>query len=567
MSKVVRLSESVKKVIDKNISLHFSFTHNRPMAFAWEIIRQFKNQKLDLHLVGTGMLEYAIALIWAGHVRKLEGAFFGETYPAPRPNKLILQLAKKGKLDIEYWTNLTIPQRFMAQAYGFDYIPTNSLKDSSILDEHLQSGKAFIVNDPQTKKETIMIRSLQPDVAVVHGSISDPEGNTVITPPYGEDLWGVFAAKKVVVVVEEIVDRETIQSLSHLVKIPAHKVDYVVQVPLGAHPYGTSPIGYSEQAYGEDYEFRVEFKNAFNEKLYIEEFLQKWCLDESHELFLEKLGEKRINNLRNNLGKESPKFEEKDLIKTKPTSTEKLIVSASRIISESVKEKNIETILAGIGVSHLTAWLVYKRLKKEGYPITMLTETGYYGYEPVEGDPYIFNFGNLYTNTKQSSFVEILGQIVADKRHSCLAILSAAQIDENGNLNSTKIPEKNLYLTGSGGANDIASVATEVVAMMNGDSKKFIKEVPYITSPGKKVTTIFTNVAALSRNSEDDLFKVSHWIPTKENIKSEEEFMKELQNLLPWEIKLHQKPEIQDEPTDEELIWLRAFDPSRVFLQ
>lgn len=197
MSKVVSLSESVKKVIDKNISLHFSFTHNRPMAFAWEIIRQFKNQeKLDLHLVGTGMLEYAIALIWAGHVRKLEGAFFGETYPAPRPNKLILQLAKKGKLDIEYWTNLTIPQRFMAQAYGFDYIPTNSLKDSSILDEHLQSGKAFIVNDPQTKKETIMIRSLQPDVAVVHGSISDPEGNTVITPPYGERFMGGICCKK-----------------------------------------------------------------------------------------------------------------------------------------------------------------------------------------------------------------------------------------------------------------------------------------------------------------------------------------------------------------------------------
>lgn len=567
MSKVISLTDSVKKVIEQNISLHFSFTHNRPMAFAWEIIRQFKGRKLDLELVGTGMLEYAIALIWAGHVKKLEGAFFGETYPAPRPNRLIRQLAREGKLDIEYWTNLTVPQRFMAGAYAWDYIPTLSMKDSALLEDHLHSGKAFLVKDPNSSKETIMIRSLQPDVTVVHGSLADEDGNTVITPPYGEDLWGVLAAKKVVVLVEKIVSKETIKSLSHLVKIPGHKVDFVVEAPLSAHPYGTSPIGYDVQAYGEDYEFRREFSNAIENQVDIEEWMSKWGLDTSHESYLEKLGKNRIRNLREIAKKPTiANHVVLDSINDQPSPTEKLIISASRCIAKRIKEQGIETILAGIGVSHITAWLVHRRLKEEGVPITLLTETGYYGYEPIEGDPYIFNFGNLFSNSKQSSFVEILGQFVGDPLHPCMAILSGAQIDEMGNLNSTKIPEKNLYLTGSGGANDIASVATDVVAMMNGDSKKFVKQVPYVTSPGDKVSTIFTNVAVLSRENNKECFAVTNWIPSDEN-ETLAEYKNSLSQLLSWDFDVTEHADIISKPTEQELKWLRAFDPHREFLQ
>ncbi|WKB34689.1 CoA-transferase [Terrilactibacillus sp. S3-3] len=166
----------------------------------------------------------------------------------------------------EYWTNLTIPERFMAAANGWDFAPTCSLRGSTLLEDHLKSGKALLFRDPVSNKEMIFIRSLQPDVAIIHGSVADAAGNTVITPPYGEDLWGVLAAKKVVVIVEKVVDQATIRTLSHLVKIPSHKVDYVVEVPFGAHPYGTSPIGYSKQAYGEDYEFRKEFSQAVRDE-------------------------------------------------------------------------------------------------------------------------------------------------------------------------------------------------------------------------------------------------------------------------------------------------------------
>ncbi|WKB34688.1 hypothetical protein QS257_12030 [Terrilactibacillus sp. S3-3] len=127
--------------------------------------------------------------------------------------------------------------------------------------------------------------------------------------------------------------------------------------------------------------------------------MKKWQLDQSHEAFLQQLGQKRLDQLKSSLTQQPGK---KRILKKKATQTEKLIVAASRYIAGKIKAQNIETVLAGIGVSHLTAWLVYKRLKEEDISIQLMTETGYYGYEPVEGDPYIFNFGNLYTNSKQA---------------------------------------------------------------------------------------------------------------------------------------------------------------------
>lgn len=574
MPKVIALEQCVREVIRPGIALHFSFTHNRPMAFAWEIVRQFRGEHLNLHLVGTGFLEYALLLVWAGHVKKLEGAFFGETYPRPKPNRLVMELAKKGELELEYWTNLTIPQRLMAQAYGWPFIPTRSLQNCFMLEEHLASGKAFYAVDPVSGNKQLMIRALEPDVTVVHGCVADEDGNTVITPPYGEDLWGVFAAKKVVVTVEKIVDSKTIRSLSHLVRIPAHRVNYVCEVPFGAHPYGVSPVGFDEYAYNEDYLFRKEFNNAAQSGGSLDDWMERWQLNRSHYSFLDYLGRDRLRRLKEAAGPgagpgaalscegEGEAVKEHGPV---PLPVENLIVAASRKIAEKVVAQGIELILAGIGLSHLTAWLVYKRLKMEGYSVQLLTETGYYGYDPVEGDPYIFNFGNLYTNRMHSDFTEILGRFMGDPNHRSMAILSAAQIDETGNMNSTKIPGKSLFLTGSGGANDVASVASDVVVMMEGGPQKFVRRVPYVTSGGDKVSCIFTNVAILERGDGTQPFRVTAWMP-ESNPSSETNYRRSLAELIPWDVPVAPDAVICAAPSPMELQWLRSHDPRGEFL-
>ncbi len=66
-------------------------------------------------------------------------------------------------------------------------------------------------------------------------------------------------------------------------------------------------------------------------------------------------------------------------------------------------------------------------------------------------------------------------------------LLSAAQVDRHGNLNSTSLNRAGkppLRLVGSGGAHDIALLAREVLIMMPHDRRRFVEKVDFVTSPG-----------------------------------------------------------------------------------
>ncbi|MGH6902201.1 MAG: CoA-transferase, partial [Geminicoccaceae bacterium] len=67
-------------------------------------------------------------------------------------------------------------------------------------------------------------------------------------------------------------------------------------------------------------------------------------------------------------------------------------------------------------------------------------------------------------------------------------LLSAAQVDRLGNLNSTALRREGrppLRLVGSGGAHDIALLAREVLIMMPHDPRRFAEAVDFVTSPGQ----------------------------------------------------------------------------------
>ncbi|HVX99759.1 MAG TPA: CoA-transferase [Pseudorhodoplanes sp.] len=68
-------------------------------------------------------------------------------------------------------------------------------------------------------------------------------------------------------------------------------------------------------------------------------------------------------------------------------------------------------------------------------------------------------------------------------------LLSAAQVDREGNLNSTALHRSgrpDLRLVGSGGAHDIALLAREVLIIMPQDKRRFVERVDYVTSPGTR---------------------------------------------------------------------------------
>jgi glutaconate CoA-transferase, subunit B len=73
-----------------------------------------------------------------------------------------------------------------------------------------------------------------------------------------------------------------------------------------------------------------------------------------------------------------------------------------------------------------------------------------------------------------------------------LGLLSAAQVDRFGNLNSTvlgRYAAPRIRLVGSGGAHDIATLAREVLILMPHDPRRFVERVDFVTSPGLRTAT------------------------------------------------------------------------------
>ena len=77
---------------------------------------------------------------------------------------------------------------------------------------------------------------LKPDVAIIHAQRADAAGNTQIWGLLGCQKEAAFAAERVIVVVEELVDEAVIRADPNRTVIPGLIVDAVVVEPFGAHP-------------------------------------------------------------------------------------------------------------------------------------------------------------------------------------------------------------------------------------------------------------------------------------------------------------------------------------------
>jgi len=90
----------------------------------------------------------------------------------------------------------------------------------------------------------------------------------------------------------------------------------------------------------------------------------------------------------------------------------------------------------------------------------------------------------LQNATFAGSMTHILGGMLP---YIDIGFLGGAQVDKYGNINSTVIGDyynPKIRLTGSGGANDIASIAHKVLIIMRHEKNKLVDKLDYITSVG-----------------------------------------------------------------------------------
>src|SRR5215468_1878982 len=152
------------------------------------------------------------------------------------------------------------------------------------------------------------------------------------------------------------------------------------------------------------------------------------------------------------------------------------ILSARQLVDGQV-------VFAGVGIPLLAATLA-QRLDCPG--LTILFEGGVIGafVEPGKLPPSTNDQRCTVRANMVLGSADVL--LLLQRGYVDVGFMGGAQIDQYGNLNSSFIGDPahpKTRLPGTGGGNDIASLAQMIVAMKH-EKRRFVEQVDFITSPG-----------------------------------------------------------------------------------
>lgn len=564
--KVLPLKEAIRQNVRPGMALHFTFTHNRPAAAMAELLRQFRGKDPRFTLIHLFTAGPAVAMLTEGLVRRLITTLICEPYPSPAPSRPAQRALAQGVFTVEQWSVLSFIARLQAAALGLPTLPVRSLKGSTLAEENREAIES------KEHDGTLEVKALSPDLSFVHAPCADRFGHVLLTPPYGEGVWGALAARDgVVATVERIIDSETLRRHAHRVGIPASHVRSVSVVPFGGHPAGLASGGIEGvEPYGDDVDFYSAGREAGATDESWSRFVREWFLDRSdQEDYLAHLGASRMLRLK---GKARPDSWRAELLTAlsevsldrPPTRTEAMILAAAHLIAEKVEANDYRSILSGLGAGNLAAWVAHARLTSRGRSTALVAELGLYGYTPRPCDPYLFNFRNLATCTLQADAMTSLGLLMGGANARCLGSLGAAQVDGKGNFNSTRLADGAL-LVGSGGANDVASSAEEVVITLRAGPGRLVKAVPYITGPGERVTAVVTDLGIFEKNRGPGRLVLTRLVgPLLGD--DRETHLRELAQRTGFRFQLAESLSVEPPPDPVEVERLRLYDPGRAFL-
>ena len=154
------------------------------------------------------------------------------------------------------------------------------------------------------------------------------------------------------------------------------------------------------------------------------------------------------------------------------------------IVATALSLKNGETCFVGIGVPSLAAMLAKRTHAPD---LVLIYESG-----AIDSNPAIPPLSTGSPCIPDSSLMigdclDVFGDLQAGRID--VGLLSAAQVDKYGNLNSTVIGDyrkPKLRMVGSGGAHDIETMAPRTLILMPHEPRRFVAFVDFITSPGTR---------------------------------------------------------------------------------
>jgi len=223
------------------------FTHLICFAAGHEIIRQ---RKRDLTLARlTPDLVYD-QMVGAGVARKLVFSWLGNPGVGSLHAIRRVTEGEDATLELEEYSHFGMVGRYTAGAMGLPFFPLRSYFETDL---PVANPLIRQVASPYGDGVVYAVPPLRPDVAVIHAQRADAHGNTQIWGLLGCQKEAAFAAERVIVVVEELVEEAVVRADPNRTVIPGLIVDAVVVEPYGAHP------SYAQGHYDRDNAFYLEW--------------------------------------------------------------------------------------------------------------------------------------------------------------------------------------------------------------------------------------------------------------------------------------------------------------------
>ncbi|MEY9213277.1 CoA transferase subunit A [Thermobifida halotolerans] len=227
---IVPLDEAVGELVHDGDTVALEgFTHLIPVAAGHEIIRQ---RRCGLTLVRMTPDVVYDQMIGAGCARRLVFSWGGN----PGVGSLhrfrdAVQNSWPVPLEIEEHSHAGMANRYVAGASG---LPFAVLRGYLGTDLASRTATIRTVECPFTGERLAAVPALNPDVAIVHAQRADRAGNVQMWGITGVQKEAVFAARRSLVTVEEVVDE--LAPVPGQVVLPHRVVTAVAEAPGGAAP-------------------------------------------------------------------------------------------------------------------------------------------------------------------------------------------------------------------------------------------------------------------------------------------------------------------------------------------
>jgi len=266
VSKVVSMSEAVGRLVaDGDTVAIEGFTHLICHAAGHEIIRRGRRNLTLCRLTPDVVADQMVA---AGVVARLVFSWLGNPgVGSLHAIRRRIESADPEPLEIEEYSHFGMVGRYTAGAARLPFFPLRSYAHSDL---PAANPRIVPIASPYGDDTVYAVPPLNPDVAIVHTQRAGADGDAQVWGLLGCQKEAAFAARRVIVVCEEVVPEAVIRSDPNRTLIPGTIVDAVVEAPGGCHP------SFVQGYYDRDNRFYLDWDAISRDPALLEAWLDEW---------------------------------------------------------------------------------------------------------------------------------------------------------------------------------------------------------------------------------------------------------------------------------------------------